>query len=989
MRRRRAYVLAALGVVVVSWGIAWAVAEGRDRADLERANREIAEGRFGAARRRLARLSARRPGRDEVEFPLGYCEAAAGNLDAALAAWARVPAGSPLAPRAALFQAQVYIDARGQLAAAEPLLEAAARDRGPVADEARRRLAQLYQGQSRTDDLRRLLRAGWDRAVDRAAVLHDLWLLDAATPSVESIRADLERAARQASDDDRVWLGRGNLATVTGHFDVAAEWLDACLRRRPEDAAVWRARLDWARAAGQFDEAARALEHLPPDRVAPEEALALRAWFAAGRGDAETERASLKQLIAADPGDAAALEQLASLAIAEGRVDRAADLRRRKATVDRALARYRALLAHSDPLPDPEELARLAESLGRRFEARGWWTLVGERTPEARAALERLGAPTTPAADQTVGDLLREFAAAPARARLDRSSPGTTTCFRDDAETVGLRFTYDNGPSPARQLPETMSGGVALLDYDGDGWLDVYCVQGGPFPPAPEESGRPAPDPTKPGKTVGASDGNHGKTARATGGDRLFHNRGNGTFEDATESAGIATFARGYGHGVAVGDYDNDGHPDLFITRWRGYALFRSRGDGTFEDVTQRAGLGGDRDWPTSAAFADLDGDGDLDLYVCHYLVWDAEHPTPCRDSTRATRLTYCSPRDFGARPDHLFRNDTGRFVDVTAQAGIVDQEGRGLGVVAADFDGDRRVDLYVANDTTANYLFRNRSDWRFEEVGLPAGAACSAGGGFQAGMGIACGDLDGDGLPDLAVTNFYGESTTFYRNLGAGLFTDRSAAVGLVAPSRFLLGFGIAFLDVDDDGRLDLATANGHVNDYRPGTPYAMPAQLLKGGAAGSLADITATAGAPWQVPRVGRGLAAGDLDNDGRLDLLIVAQGAPLAYLHNRTGGGHSVTLQLEGVASNRDAVGARVVIDSGGRRRFAWRTGGGSYLSACDPRMHFGVGTAARVDAVEVTWPSGRVDRYRDLPVDAGYRLREGDTQPSALPGFRRRP
>ncbi len=284
--------------------------------------------------------------------------------------------------------------------------------------------------------------------------------------------------------------------------------------------------------------------------------------------------------------------------------------------------------------------------------------------------------------------------------------------------------------------------------------------------------------------------------------------------------------------------------------------------------------------------------------------------------STHTTTLTYCSPRDFAARPDHLFRNDNGSFVDVTDRAGIVDREGRGLGVVAADFDGDQRIDLYVANDTTANYLFRNRGDWRFEEVGLPAGAACSATGGFQAGMGIACGDLDGDGLPDLAVTNFYGESTTFYRNLGGGLFTDDSAAVGLSAPSRFLLGFGIAFLDVDDDGQLDLVTANGHVNDYRPGTPYAMPAQLLKGGAAGFLADVTATAGAAWQVPRVGRGLAAGDLDNDGRLDLLIVAQGGPLAYLHNQTGGGHSVTLRLEGGASNRDVVGARVTIDSGGR-------------------------------------------------------------------------
>jgi hypothetical protein len=513
---------------------------------------------------------------------------------------------------------------------------------------------------------------------------------------------------------------------------------------------------------------------------------------------------------------------------------------------------------------------------------------------------------------------------------------------------------------------------MALLDYDGDGWLDVYCVQGGPFPPVPREGGQSTRDPT----------------ARAAAGDRLFRNRGDGTFEDATASAGIAALARGYGHGLAVADYDNDGRPDLFITRWRGYALYRNRGDGTFEDMTEHAGLGGDRDWPTSAAWADLDGDGDLDLYVCHYLVWDAQRPTPCRSSPHATTLTYCSPRDFDARPDHLFRNDSGRFVDVTAQAGIVDRDGRGLGVVAVDLDGDRLVDLYVANDTTANYLFRNRGGWRFEEVGLSAGVACAASGGFQAGMGIACGDLDGDGLPDLAVTNFYGESTTFYRNLGGGLFADTTSAVGLAAPSRFLLGFGLSFVDVDNDGWLDLASANGHVNDYRPGTSYAMPAQLLKGGVGGRLADVTATAGAPWQVPRVGRGLATGDIDNDGRLDLLIVSQDTPLAYLHNRTEGGHWVTFRLEGRASNRDAVGARVAIDSGGRRQVAWRIGGGSYLSASDPRLHFGLGTAGRVDALEVTWPSGRVDRYHDLPVDTGYRLREGDAEPSALAGYPKR-
>jgi hypothetical protein len=480
-------------------------------------------------------------------------------------------------------------------------------------------------------------------------------------------------------------------------------------------------------------------------------------------------------------------------------------------------------------------------------------------------------------------------------------------------------------------------------------------MQGGPFPPR----------------------------AGATGpGDRLFRNRGDGTFEDVTERCGLAALPLAYGHGVAVGDYDNDGHADLFRTGWRSYALLHNRGDGTFEDATAVAGLGGDRDWPTSAALADLDGDGDLDLYVCHYLDWDSSHPRVCPDPGQNGRPIYCYPRDFAALPDHLFRNDGGRFVDVTAAAGIVDREGRGLGVVAADLDDDNRVDLFVANDTTPHYLFHNRGGLRFAEIGLGSGVAANSEGGFQAGMGVACGDLDGDGRPDLAVTNFYGESTTLFQNLGGNLFGDATATVGLATPTRFFLGFGVSFLDADNDGHLDLAAANGHVNDYRPRVPYAMPAQLLRGRPRGRLTDVSAMAGAPWQVPRVGRGLAIADLDNDGVLDLLLVSQNGPLAYFHNLTQGGHYLTLALQGTISNRDGVGARVTVAAGGRSSVAQRFGGGSYLSASDGRLHFGLGTADRVDSLEVRWPSGRVDRFSRLVADAVYLVVEGSAEPVRL-------
>ncbi len=511
-------------------------------------------------------------------------------------------------------------------------------------------------------------------------------------------------------------------------------------------------------------------------------------------------------------------------------------------------------------------------------------------------------------------------------------------------------------------MPETTCGGVGLLDYDGDGWLDVYCVQGGEFPPRP-------------------------KAPRDRGGDRLFHNKGDGTFEDATVRSRIAEMPRGYGHGVAIGDYDGDGLPDIFLTRWRAYALYHNQGDGTFRDVTEAAGLGGDRDWPTSAAFADLDNDGDLDLYVCHYLRWDAEHPEACPRYDGVAPYQYCHPQKFPSMPDHLFRNDGGRFVDVTESAGIVDRDGRGLGVVAADLDGDGRVDLFVANDTTANFLFRNLGGMKFEEVARESGVASNADGGYQASMGVACGDLDGDGLMDLAKTNFYGESTTLYRNLGGGAFVDASTACGLTTPTRQSLGFGVAFLDADDDGHLDLATANGHINDLRPEAPWKMPAQLLLGGPGGRLTDASGRAGPPWLVPRLARGLAAGDLDNDGRVDLLVASQDTPLAYFHNRTPGGRSVTIRLvgQGPGSNRDAVGAHVAITGTGLTRSAVRAGGGSFQSASEPRLHFGLGDATRIPLVEVRWPSGRIDRFADLDSGAGYLLTEGRSDPVPLPGF----
>jgi thioredoxin-like negative regulator of GroEL len=925
-----------------------------ERAALEQAKDDMRAGRLAGARRQLVELAQRHPGRGEIEFHLGVCELALGRVEPALAAFGRVPPDSEHAGWAAVHRAGVEVK-RGRLDEAESLYAAGLARPGAHVPEACWELMRLLRLEGRFDEARHLFQAHFGAFPDAAKALRDLYRIDVDPYPAEGVLLFLETAARQAPEDDRVWLGLAALATRSGDFARAEEWLKACLARRPDDPAVWRQRLALALAEGRPDAAREALQHVPADIDAEARAASIRAWFAAREGDRAAERAALEAWLAREPAEPEALGRLAELEIADGRTDRAAELRRRKADLESTRNEYTQLLRSDDYAEHPGELAHLAEALGRDFDASRWEAIAAHTSETAPSPTSR----TVDTQARSLADLLPDLKppSSPLDPRPRSEAPAARVAFVDDAEAVGLRFTHESGSTAGRLIPPvTASGGVGLLDYDQDGWLDVYVAQSGTFPT--------------------------GSTTSGTG-DRQFRNRGDGRFEDATESVGLGG-SRGYGHGVAVGDYDNDGHPDLFVTRWRSYALYRNRGDGTFEDVTEVAGLGGDRDWPTSAAFADLDGDSDLDLYVCHYLKWDESDPRTCVDPTDPTRYS-CSPRDFEAMPDHLFRNDGGRFADVTQEAGIVDLDGRGFGVVAADLDGDGLVDLFVANDASANYLFRNLGGLKFEEVGHSAGVAANASGGYQAGMGVACGDLDGDGQPDLAVTNYYNESTSFFQNLGHGLFADHTAAIGLAATSRHRLGFGVAMPDVDNDGWLDLLTVNGHIHDGRPQFPWKMPAQLLRGIGSGRVRDITAEAGAPLLVEHIARGLAIGDLDNDGRVDAVVQAQDEPLVYLHNRSDAGSALTLLLEGTASNRDAVGAVVTVEAGGRRRVATRLGGGSYQSAGDPRLHFGLGDAKRADRVEVRWPSGRVDHFEGLAAGTGHLLREGEPSPRPLPGW----
>ncbi|WP_169980202.1 FG-GAP-like repeat-containing protein [Tautonia rosea] len=964
--------------IVAMLGVAgaWWSSVRRDANELSQANRELAAGQLESARARLLRLAERRPDQSEVAFALGDCEAKLGHIDAAMAAWDRIPLDAELGPKAALERAWLAVE-HGRLAEAEPSLAALVDRRDAIGDEAIRLTQRLYFFSGRSERLPEWFERQWRaspslESLEAAKLLRSRWLAETHAPPISALAEALERQHREAPEDDRVWLGLADLAVESGRLDEADAWLTRCEAERPDDPDVARIRLNWALAAGRPDRAEQAMRLIPAADLPPDRIATLQARLAAIQGDPAAERLALESLIDLQPGDATAWGRLADLAALDG--DASAEdrttLRDRKRELDRLHDDYAELMANIeygdlDPVP---ELARLAESLGRRFEAIGWWTVLARLDPsnaEARAGLDRarsLPEPPVPEPGRSLADLILKSSFA------DVVSSGadslTIPRFRDDAETAGLRFAFDPGWTRLRQLPETMSGGLALLDYDGDGWLDVFVVQGGPFPPDP---------------------------SRNLPGDRLFRNNGDGTFADVTEAAGLPATSQGYSHGVTVGDIDNDGHPDLFITRWRSYALYRNRGDGTFEDLTEAAGLGGDRGWPTSAAFADLDNDGDLDLFVCHYLHWDPEREEPCIDPNRPGEHMYCIPRRYAAEHDRVYRNDDGQFVDVTEASGLSDPDGRGLGVVAADLDGDGLVDLFVANDMTADAFHRNLGGFRFEEMGEVAGVASNADGGYQAGMGIACGDLDGDGLPELAVTNFYGESTSLFRNLGGSQFAYASADARLAPATRFVLGFGLAFLDANNDGILDLVQANGHVNDFRPGTPYAMPAQLLLGLGNARFADVSERSGSCWSVDRVGRGLVVGDLDNNGLLDALILSQDHPLAFLRNLGPEGqasssyHFLTLHLEGTTSNRDALGAVVTVTSSGRTQTAQRFGGGSYLSSGDPRLHFGLGPSSSPVTVEVRWPSGQVQRFVDLAIDAAYRLVEDKPEARPLEGW----
>ncbi len=545
--------------------------------------------------------------------------------------------------------------------------------------------------------------------------------------------------------------------------------------------------------------------------------------------------------------------------------------------------------------------------------------------------------------------------ARPTPSRTDAGPPGPIA-FRDRTAEAGLHFRSTFGdPRKSTYILETTGLGAAFLDYDGDGRLDVFLANGTTLDPPTGAAPRCA----------------------------LFRNKGDGQFEDVTERAGVAR--SGWGQGVAVADYDNDGRPDLYLTYFGRNVLFHNDGDGRFSDVTARAGVAASG-WSTSAAFGDYDRDGVLDLYVARYVDFDPKTaPLPGSRPNCFFRgfPVMCGPRGLPGAQDVLFHgNGDGTFTDVTARAGDLDaRRYRGLGVAWGDYDNDGWPDLAVADDAQPNLLFHNERNGTFREVALAAGVAYDEDGRERAGMGIDFGDYDNDGWLDLVITNFSGEPHALYLNQRDGTFLETTWSAAIGEPTQPFLGWGAGFVDFDNDGWRDLFFVNGHVypevDAHHLDETYAQRSLVLRNRGDGRFDDVSLAAGDDLARPWAGRGAAFGDYDDDGRVDVLVAnVNDRPVLLRNESPRGNHWLTVALVGGRSNRDGLGARVVADLGTRRLLAEVHGGGSYLSQSDRRAHFGLGSSAVVPRLEVRWPSGVVDRLTDVAADRTIVVRESE-------------
>ena len=804
----------------------------------------------------------------------------------------------------------------------------------------------------------------------------DLLMLLARTTMVVH-NMELLKAARAADPDDpNVLVGLARQEAEGGRTDDSIALLRNAIRLRPDHAAAHVALGRQLLEARRFDELMRWEEQLPASadefadtwlvrgqmaETADQTPAAARCYWEAVRRMPESSTASFRLARAlAVLGETAASQRVAE------HVERIQKLRelQNRTFFSSGHEGVEAWLA----------LARGYETAGRLWEARAWCRMLVQRAPsyaEARRYLDQLKLRTEKLPLQLTIDnanvaLAVDLSSYPLP-RFDRSaaSPGrsvpaapATISFRDDAASAGLRFRYFNGSdTPTRRMFEFTGGGAGVLDFDLDGFPDVYFTQGRRWPPE-----RP-------------DDEHH---------DALFRNRGGRRFAEVTRSAGI--LEEGFGQGVSVGDIDADGFPDLYVANIGRNQLWRNNGDGSFTDVTGEAGLGG-REWTTSCVVADLNGDGLPDIYDVNYVTADDVYDRVCPHDDGLPAL--CMPYHFDSQPDRLWLSDgRGGFLDATSSALSIVPEGKGLGAAVWDAHGDGRLSLLVANDTTPNFFFVRESDESggpvLQERGIASGLAFNEEGKATGAMGIALGDIDDDGRLEVNVTNFLAEANTFWVGGPEGFFEDRTRALGLHAPSFDMLGFGTQFLDADLDGRLELFVSNGHVDDLRRfGKAYAMRAQLFRWDGRRFFEADPAELGPYFQREWLGRPVARLDWNRDGREDLLVGHLEADSSLLTNTTTRtGRFLSLRLFGVGSSRDAIGTRIEARVGGRTIARQLTAGDGYQASNERRIILGTGDVDRIDELAVRWPSGTAQRFEQVSVPGELWLREG-ASPLAAP------
>lgn len=925
----------------------------------------------------LALRLARRSGQQNVgNLYAGEAAAKAGRPQEAIAYYARVPDdGSPPSTQALLATGDLMLNTLYNLSAAESAYQQILR-RHPEDLAAHYRMSYVLglQGRSWEASQHRLELVRGERAEPVQLVL--LALADTAEENFHLV----DDYARAQPDDPRVLCARAWIHLRREQLDAARTLLQRAVAVEPEllTAQGWLGRTLLEKPDAEF---LAWQERLPPAADQHPEIWYTRGRWAQAHAQLEVAARCFWEAVRTDPEHTSANFHLSVVLDSLGQSAPAEVFRQRaKRLGDYTIAGKSFQL--SGDRTSLQTAARLAKELGLLWEAWGWTQLLNQRVPgqsrvvdsmkRLRSQLDQLSGQeltrSNPAQNparqidlQAYPAKVQKVSASNTHRTVTHSAESSRVTFADLAESTGLKFQYRNGSqgqSAGNYMYEISGGGVAVLDYDGNGWPDIYLTQGTDWPPRADQREYL---------------------------DRLYRNLGNGQFEEVSTAARL--FENSFSQGPVMGDFDQDGFPDLYVANIGVNRMFHNNGDGTFTDVTSQSGTPGDG-WSMSGVLADLNGDSLPDLYVVNYLSGSDLFERAClKDGTLRT----CSPHEFSAAQDRFFLNlGDGRFADRTSEAGLVVPDGKGMGIVAADFDGTGRLSLFVANDAVPNFFFVNETASRggephFAERGYASGLAVDADGRAQACMGVAADDANGDGLVDLFVTNFRGESKTLYLNQSQLTFTDDTRRTGLREASLDMLGFGTQFLDGELDGYPDLVVTNGHIGDLRAsGIPFQMRPQYFRNHGQAQFVELpAATLGPFFQEKHLGRGLARLDWNRDGRDDFVVSHLTTPVALVTNQTeSAGHFVAIQLRGVTSERDAIGTRVWVTSGSQKWCRQLTAGDGYQASNQRQLVFGLGQSTQIDRVEVHWPAGTTQDLGPLQVDREYLLIEGRQQPVPL-------